>query len=245
MKLTKDQFIQKVIDSAKSIDVILEIEKAEKLYEYKEMLIEWNSKINLTAITDDEEIIEKHIIDSLELTKYLKQGKTLIDVGTGAGLPGVILAIFFNGEIKITLFDALNKRIIFLQEVINRLKLKNTEAIHGRAEETSRDVTYREQYDYVVSRAVAQLNVLLELTAPFVKVRGNCIYMKADKAQEEILEASKAINILNVKHISTNGYVLNTNKEENITRNIILFEKIKDIPEKYPRMFSKIKKSPL
>ena len=156
MKLTEEQFKQVLLEKASNINVNLNNEQLNSYYIYKEMLVEWNDKINLTAITDDEEIIDKHIIDCLEVVKYIKEGQSIIDVGTGAGLPGIIIAIYFEGKVKVTLFDALNKRIIFLDEVINVLGLKSVKAVHGRAEETSKEEKYREVYDIVISRAVAR-----------------------------------------------------------------------------------------
>lgn len=244
MKLTKEQFISKTSEMAKNTGIELNNNQLEKLYLYKEMLIEWNEKINLTAITDDEEIIAKHIIDSLEIVKHIKEGQKVIDVGTGAGLPGIIIAIYFEGKVEITLFDALNKRILFLQEVINKLELKNVFAIHGRAEETSRNKNYREGYDIVVSRAVARLNILMELTIPFVKVNELCLYMKAEKTQEELSEVDRAIKELGVNYLQTDEYNIVSNSES-FTHTIIKFIKNQQIKDKYPRQFVKIKKNPL
>lgn len=244
MKLTKDEFIKKTAEQAVNSGFELNENQLEKLYLYKEMLLDWNEKINLTTITDDEEIIAKHIIDSLEVTKYITKKDKVIDVGTGAGLPGIIIAIYFEGEVDLTLFDALNKRILFLQEVIDKLGLKNIKAVHGRAEETSRQNGFRETFDVVVSRAVARLNILMELTIPFVKVGGTCLYMKADKAVEELQEVDKAKKELGTKYIGINEYKISVN-EETFIHNIIKFNKIEQIKDKYPRQFAKIKKSPL
>ena len=244
MKLTKEQFIENTKNAAFAIGVELSNKQLEQLYQYKELLIEWNEKINLTAVTDDEEIIVKHIIDSLYLTKYIRAGETIIDVGTGAGLPGIIIAIYFEGKIDLTLFDALNKRIIFLNEVIKKLEITNVKAVHGRAEETAKEVEYRELYDVVVSRAVARLNVLMELTSPFVKVGGKCIYMKSDKTEEEVKEAKKAAFELELVQKNTYEYKLKLN-EELFTRTIIEYNKKGKAKDKYPRQFAKIKKTPL
>ena len=244
MKLTKEQFIEKTLKMAENTGIQLNEKQLEKLYLYKEMLLEWNEKINLTAITDDEEIISKHIVDSLQITKYIDKKKKVIDVGTGAGLPGIIIAIYFEGSVNVTLFDALNKRIIFLKEVIDKLGLKNVEAIHGRAEETSREKIFRETYDIVVSRAVARLNILLELTVPFVKLNGLCLYMKADKTSEELKECNKAIKELGIQQINIDKYNIEMG-EDIITHTIIRFKKQETTKCKYPRQFSKIKKSPL
>lgn len=244
MKLTKEQFIQNTANAAIAMGVKLSSKQLEQLYIYKEMLVEWNEKINLTAVTDDEEVIVKHIIDSLYLAKHINNGEKVIDVGTGAGLPGIILAIYFDGKIDLTLFDALNKRIIFLNKVINSLGLTNVKAVHGRAEETAKAAEYRETYDVVVSRAVARLNVLMELTSPFVKVDGRCIYMKADKTEEEIKEATRAS--LEMELIQTNIYEYNLSlNDELFTRTIIEYSKSGKVKDKYPRQFAKIKKQPL
>ena len=244
MKLTKEQFKQKAAEMAANTGIQLNDNQLEKLYLYKEMLVEWNEKINLTAITDDEEIIAKHIIDSLEIVKYIKQGQNIIDVGTGAGIPGIIIAIYFEGNANVTLFDALNKRILFLQQVIEKLELTNVQAIHGRAEETSKDIEFREAYDIAVSRAVARLNILLELTVPFVKVGGNCIYMKAEKTKEELDEAKRAIKELDISLTSVNEYSIKMDDQE-LKHTIITLSKLKESKAKYPRQFAKIKKSPL
>lgn len=244
MKLTKEQFIENTKNTAISIGIELSNKQLEQLYLYKELLIDWNERINLTAITDDEEVIVKHIIDSLYAAKYIKVGDKVIDVGTGAGLPGIILAIYFEGKTDITLFDALNKRIVFLNEVITTLALANVKAVHGRAEETAKALEYRESYDVVVSRAVARLNVLMELTSPFVKAGGRCIYMKSDKTEEEIKEAKKAS--VEMELLQKNIYEYNlTLNEELFKRTIIEYNKINKVKDKYPRQFAKIKKLPL
>ena len=244
MKLSKEQFIHKLNEKAMNAGIELNSKQLEKLYMYKELLIEWNEKINLTAITDDEEIIDKHIIDSLYIVKYIKENQKVIDVGTGAGLPGIIVAIYFESKIDITLFDALNKRIIFLQEVIDKLELKNVFAIHGRAEETSKQIEFREFYDVVVSRAVARLNILMEITVPFVRVGGLCLYMKAEKTEEEIKESCKAACELSIKHLNTESYMLDIDGDVH-THTILSYEKLKNTKDKYPRQYAKIKKNPL
>lgn len=244
MKLTKEQFISKTNEMAGNTGVQLNEKQLKQLYLYKEMLIEWNEKINLTAITDDEEIISKHIVDSLETVKYIKEGQRVIDVGTGAGLPGIIIAIYFEGKVDLTLFDALNKRIVFLQQVIEKLDLTNVIAVHGRAEEVLKQEKFRETFDVVVSRAVARLNILMEITVPFVKVDGICLYLKADKTEAELSEARKAIEELEVKHETTKEYNIPT-PEEQLKHTIIIFKKKEKTKSKYPRQFSKIKRNPL
>ena len=173
----------------------------EQLYKYYEMIIEKNKVMNLTAITDFEEFVVKHFVDSLSLVKATElKGKKfhLIDVGTGAGFPGVPLKILFP-ELEVTLFDSLQKRLSFLDDVINELKLQNICSVHGRAEEFGRKLDYREKYDIVVSRAVAELSTLCELTLPFCKVGGCFIAYKGGKADEEVKNAEYAIKELGGK----------------------------------------------
>jgi 16S rRNA (guanine527-N7)-methyltransferase len=244
VKLTKEQFIENTVNAVKSVGLDISVKQAEMLYTYKELLVDWNEKINLTAVTEDDEVIVKHIVDSLYVAKYIKEGDKVIDVGTGAGLPGMILAIYFDGKAEFTLFDALNKRIIFLDEVINVLGLKSVKAVHGRAEETAKEAGFREAYDVVVSRAVARLNVLMELTSPFAKVGGKCIYMKADKTEEEMKETNKAVVELVLKLKDTYEYQLEYNNEY-FRRTIIEYTKTNNVKDKYPRQFAKIKKQPL
>lgn len=212
--------------------------------QYKNLLIEWNEKINLTAIIDEYEIILKHFVDCLECVKYIEKGKSIVDVGTGAGFPGIVIAIYFEGNVKVTLLDALNKRLIFLQEVIDKLNLKNVYIVHGRAEEMAQKQEYREHYDIAVSRAVASLNVLLEFDTPYIKVGGKCLLMKGENVKSEIAESKNALSILNCK--INNNYEYTYNVEDEIyTRYIVEVEKIKNTSNKYPRIYGKIKKEPL
>ena len=241
--MKKDEFITLLITKAKENNVCINSEQSEKLYEYKELLLEWNEKINLTAITDDEDIIVKHFIDSLLCIEHIEENSNIIDVGTGAGFPGIVIAIYFDGKVNITLLDSLQKRINFLNEVIEKLKLRNIKAIHGRAEEFAHKEEFRECYDIAIARAVAPLNILLEYLAGYTKVDGKCICMKSLSVDEEIKEAKKAFEILNLVLIEN---IKKTIKyKEDITRTILVFNKNKTIPNKYPRSYGKIKKSPL
>ena len=206
-------------------------EKADLFEEYKKILLEWNEKINLTAITDEKEIILKHFIDSASILKYINEGERVIDIGTGAGFPGIPLKIMNNG-LNITLVDSLNKRVNFLNEVIKKLNLNNICAIHARAEELGRDNNYREMYDVATSRAVANLSTLLEYLMPFVRVGGRCICMKGPNIDEELNNAKNAIKELGgeIEKID-NFYLPNSDNE----RNIIIIKKISKINFKYPR----------
>ncbi len=170
--------------------------QAEQFIKYKDILLEWNRKMNLTTITEEREIIIKHFLDSLSCiqTKYLKNTGKMIDIGTGAGFPGIPLKIILP-DIKLTLLDSLKKRIGFLEEVCAELDLGGIEFIHGRAEDFGQNKNYREKYKYVVSRAVAALNVLTEYCLPFAQVGGHFICQKGPKLIEEIKDAQKAIKI--------------------------------------------------
>ena len=172
-------------------------EQVEKFYNYMDLLLEWNEKINLTAITQPEEVIEKHFIDSLTILDQINNEDNVIDVGTGAGFPGIPLAICSNA--KFTLVDSLNKRINFLSEVKEKIDLKNVELEHGRAEDLAKDKKYREKFDVAVSRAVAPMNVLIEYLLPYVKVGGKIICMKGPKAEEELGQLDTGIEILGGK----------------------------------------------
>lgn len=216
-------------------------EKAKKFQKYKDLLLEWNNKINLTAITEENEIILKHFIDSCTILKYIEDNQKIIDIGTGAGFPGIPLKIM-NESLKITLVDSLNKRVNFLNEVISELKLENIEGIHSRAEDLGRDNNYREKYDVATSRAVANLSTLLEYLMPFVKVNGICICMKGPNIEEELNEAKKAINELSGKLEEVYNFKL---PNSDIERNIIIVRKVDKIKLKYPRKAGMPAKEPI
>ena len=209
----------------------LNVSQKNKFNKYLELLQEWNNKINLTAITEKEEIELKHFYDSLTISKYIKSGSSLIDVGTGAGFPGIPLKIK-DESIKLTLLDSLNKRLIFLEEVEKELELKNVVNIHGRAEDYGKDKKYREKYDYATSRAVARLSVLVEYLLPFVKVGGYCICMKGPNIEEEIKDSEKAIRVLGGEIEKIDNFKLENDDNE---RNIIIIKKVKNTPKQYPR----------
>lgn len=215
--------------------------KIQKFYDYMNLLVEWNKKINLTAITEEKDIILKHFVDSLTVLKYIKENKSIVDVGTGAGFPGIPLAIM-NDSLKITLVDSLNKRINFLNEVCSKIKLKNTKAIHSRAEEFGQDNNYRESYDIAISRAVSNLTVLAEYLLPLVKVGGKIICMKGPDIEEELKQAKSAIDILGGKFEGCDNFCL---PKSDISRNIIIINKIKETPKKYPRKAGTPVKTPL
>ena len=243
--LTDEEFIKTLIDECKNQNIELDENKAKALKIYKELLVEWNEKMNLTAITEDYEVIIKHFVDCLECTHLITDEKKIIDVGTGAGFPGMVLAIYYP-QIDFTLLDGLNKRLIFLEEVVNKLGLKNVKIVHARAEEAARNEEYFETFDTVVSRAVANLPVLLEYTSPYVKVNGKCIVMKGDNAKEELDLAKNAMNILKLRNIEKKEYKYSyTIDNEEYNRTIFYIEKVGNTPNKYPRNYGQIKKKAL
>ena len=239
--MDKQIFKQKLKENAEIIGVSLNEEELEKFYNYKNLVVEWNEKINLTAITDDLEFIVKHFIDSITINKYIEENKTIIDIGTGAGFPGIPLKIL-NKDNNIVLFDSLNKRLRVLEDIIEKIELKNIKTLHGRAEETFKNKEHREKYDIATSRAVAALNVLVELMLPAVKVGGICICMKGNNAELEIDEAKKAIKELGGEIINVEKIIL---PELNLERNIVIIKKIKQTPNKYPRKPGTPQKEPI
>lgn len=223
------------------LNLTLTEEQIEKFYNYMNLLIEWNKKINLTAIVELKDIILKHFIDSLTIVKYIKEGETIIDVGTGAGFPGIPLKIA-REDLKITLADSLNKRINFLNEVINKLDLKNIETIHTRAEELGKNKKYREKFDIATSRAVANMSTLSEYLIPFIKVKGRCICMKSSDIDTELENAKKAINILGCEIESKDKFNL---PNSDLGRSVIILRKVKNTPSKFPRKAGTPAKEPI
>lgn len=210
---------------------------------YKEILVEWNQKMNLTGIEDEKEVFIKHFLDSVSaVTKgYIKNGMSLIDVGTGAGFPGMPLRICLP-ELKVTLLDSLNKRINFLQEVANQLDIDDIEFIHGRAEDFGKSEEYREYFDIATARAVAGLPALMEFCVPFVKVGGYFVCLKGPNANLELEESKKAMEALGLEYIEKIDIKL---PEIDLDHNILVFKKVKNTPSKYPRKAGKVTKNPI
>ncbi|KMT21751.1 16S rRNA (guanine(527)-N(7))-methyltransferase RsmG [Clostridium cylindrosporum] len=218
-------------------------EQVKQFMTYKNLLQEWNEKINLTAITDDEGVIKKHFIDSIAILKsnVIEEGATVIDVGTGAGFPGIPLKII-RPDIKLTLLDSLNKRIKFLETVCNEAGLEGVKCVHMRAEDGGRDKTLREKYDIATARAVANMRVLSEYCMPFVKVGGHFVALKGPSGYDELNDARNAVGTLGGK---CREIIETTIPGEDIKHNLIVVEKHKSTEARFPRVPKQIDKKPL
>lgn len=236
-----EEFKLKLTEKLSCINTQLLESKIRDFYTYMEMLIEWNKKMNLTAIVEGDEVIDKHFVDSLTISQYIEDNTNIIDVGTGAGFPGIPLKIV-RDSLKIDLLDSLNKRVNFLNEVISKLQLEKITAIHSRAEDEASKKEKRESYDIAVSRAVANLPVLLEYLLPFVKLGGKCICMKGINIEEEINNSKKALEELGGEIEEIKKLQL---PNTDATRNIIIVRKIAKTPKKYPRKAGTASKSPI
>lgn len=227
---------------ASKIQIELTDDQLDKFHKYYDVLIETNKVMNLTAITEVNDVVTKHFVDSISLINYFDlKDKVVIDVGTGAGFPGIPLAILLENT-QFTLMDSLNKRINFLNNVIEICNLKNVTTIHSRAEDLGRNEDYREKYDVCVSRAVANMSTLLEYCIPFVKKGGYFISYKSGNAEEEIqnsVAAQKKLSCINKKIIDF------TLEGTDMSRSFVIFEKTGELSKRYPRQAGKPKKSPL
>lgn len=232
---------EKLINQAKALGIKVTAEQAEKFQRYMELLIEWNEKLNLTAITEPDEIVEKHFIDSLTLLLACrpKEGGKLLDVGTGAGFPGVPVKIM-RPDLEVTLLDGSNKRLNFLGQLCGELGIE-CRRVHKRAEEAGLDKTMRESYDLVTARAVAQLRVLCEYCLPLVKMKGFFVAMKGPGAGEELVEVKNALEILGGDKVEVKRIELPAAGE----RNLIVVRKLSFTPKGYPRHGGTISKHPL
>lgn len=238
---TMEEFRKKMKQYAKEIEIELTEKQIDQFYTYMQLLLEWNQKINLTAIIKPEEIVLKHFIDSLTIAKQIQKNVKLVDVGTGAGFPGIPLKIIRN-DIEVTLVDSLNKRIHFLEAVIEQLELTKIQAIHARVEEFGKNKAYREKFDCVTSRAVANLSTLAEYVLPLAKVNGCCICMKGAKVEEELEQSKKAISILGGRIEAVDCFEL---PQSDMARSVVMLCKEKQTPLKYPRKAGTPSKEPL
>ena len=232
-----------IIEKIAALDINLTDKQAEQFYRYYELLAEWNQFMNLTGITEFEEVVQKHFVDSLSIVRAVTVDHVdnLIDVGTGAGFPGLPIKIAFP-HIKVTLLDSLNKRIKFLDEVIRCTELKDIEAIHGRAEDFAKPGLLRERFDLCVSRAVANLSTLSEYCLPYVKIGGMFIPYKSGEIKEEIQEAKGAVFLLGGKIESCDTFCL---PDSDIHRSLVKIRKMNGCPKKYPRKSGLPSKDPL
>ena len=257
IKLKKNYDTTQFRKDLQNLEISLTEKQIEQFLTYYEMLVEWNEVMNLTAITEYDEVMKKHFVDSISLIKAYDVSKkaTVIDVGTGAGFPGLALKIAYP-ELQVTLLDSLNKRIQFLNAVIEKLGLTGVNTIHGRAEDFSKPVSggksvdksknhdnsLREKYDLCVSRAVANLSTLSEYCLPFVKVGGQFISYKSEKITEEMTAAENAIRLLGGKVKNQVEFRL---PDSDIYRNLFVIEKVKETPKKFPRKAGLPAKEPL
>ena len=234
--------IKKIAPLCQEFGVEITTEIQEKLNLYGNLLVEWNEKINLTAITDPDGVLYKHFYDCILFLKNVEAPKNakVIDVGTGAGFPGLVLKII-RPDLQVTLLDSLNKRILFLNDVIEKLGLSGITAVHSRAEEGGKNADLREKYDIACARAVAAMPVLLEYCVPFVKIGGQFVSMKGPSVSEEIALCDNALKQLGVEKPTIICETLPTEEQ----RAFVTFKKISQTPPKYPRNSGKIAKQPL
>lgn len=235
--------LEKFKNGLQQLHIALSEKQMEQFLQYYELLVEKNKVMNLTAITEFDEVVEKHFLDSVSLTNQmdLHQPLKVLDLGTGAGFPGIPLKIVFP-ELEITLMDSLNKRVLFLQDVISSLQLENIEAVHGRAEEAARNKKYRESFDLCVSRAVANISTLSEYCLPFVKIGGSFISYKSSTIEDELEDGKKGIAILGGKVKDVYKFTL---PDSELQRSFVIIEKEKKTPKAYPRKAGTPSKEPL
>ena len=239
--MEKEEFKKELKEELSLIEIEVNDDQLEKFYLYMKLLLEWNEKMNLTAITEPKDIITKHFVDSCTASKYIEKNSKIVDCGTGAGFPGIPLAII-RDDCKFCLIDSLNKRINFLNEVVEKLELKNVETIHTRAEDLAYNKAYREQFDYAISRAVANMSTLLEYLLPFCKTRGKAICMKGPNIDEEMSNCKKTLQILNGKIEKIDKFNL---PKFDIIRHVVTVRKEGIVPQKFPRRQNKPAKEPL
>lgn len=246
-----DTFLKQLSEQSAELGIELSEEQCRQLFRYYEMLVETNKVMNLTAITEESEVVAKHFIDSMAIVKAVVHGnnvsretlngKTLIDVGTGAGFPGLVLKIVFP-ELSVTLTDSLKKRLRFLDDVIARLNLRDVNTVHGRAEDLGHQKALRESYDFVCSRAVANMSTLAEYDLPFVKKNGFFIAYKSSEIEAELSAAAPAIRKLGGQIEQGFRYML---PSSDIHRSLVIVRKVKETPKAYPRKAGTPAKDPL
>lgn len=238
--MKKEEFERIFIEECKKNSISLDIEKIEIFYQYMIQILEWNEKINLTAITDEKEFIIKHFIDSLTISKLINNGDKIIDIGTGAGFPGIPLKIV-NSNSEVTLIDSVNKKLNVIRDITTNLQFDKLNIIHTRAEDLAIDKNYREKFDVATTRAVSNLSTIAEYMLPFIKVGGKAICMKGPNFEEELSQSKKAISILGGRIEKVESLFVSGEFE----RNLIIIEKIKNTPKNYPRGKGKALKEPI
>lgn len=236
--MDRKEFIDFFIQNAYENGVLVSEKVADEFYLYMKNLLEWNEKINLTAIKDEREIVIKHFVDSVVINKFI-DGTRMLDLGSGAGFPGIPLKLI-NRNLAVTLIDSVNKKVNFMKDSIEKLQLNNIVALHIRAEDLAHDKNYREQFDIVVSRAVANMTTLVEYMLPFVKVGGKCLCLKGPNCEDEINLAKNAVKKLGGQIKEVIQYNVGENE-----RCLIIIDKIKCTEQTYPRKLGKPLKEPL
>jgi 16S rRNA (guanine527-N7)-methyltransferase len=236
-----NEFIMLLKNKAEESGINLNEQQIKNIDEYKNLILKWNKKVNLTRITETNEFVEKHVIDSLMITKHveIKEGATIIDVGTGPGIPGFFLKMA-RTDIKLTLLETIRKKTDFLFEVVRKLNLKDIEILNDRAENAAKKYPYRENYDMAVARAVSSLNVLSELCLPFVKTGGIFVAMKGEKIEEEVRLAENSLDVMGGKIQDVKEYAVGE-----VNHKLIIIKKENKTPEKYPRRPGIPEKKPL
>ena len=236
--MKKEEFYKEIRNTLKEIE--LTENQIEQFYNYMNGILKWNKSINVTSITDEKMFIVKHFADSLTINRFVEDKKTLIDIGTGAGFPGIPLKIV-NKDLKVTLIDSVNKKLNIIRDITADFNLENLEIIHTRAEDLANDIEYREKYDIATTRAVSNLTTIAEYMLPFVKINGYAICMKGPNIRQELEDSKVAIEVLGGKLEKIES--LNVGNE--LERNIILIKKVKSTPKKLPRGKGKPLKEPI
>ena len=235
-----EEFKRIFIEESKYLNLEISDEKLKLFFDYMKGIIEWNDKINVTAITDEKMFIVKHFVDSLAINKFAVSSNSIIDIGTGGGFPGIPLKIM-NKDSKITLIDSVNKKLNVIRDITKDMDLGSLEIIHSRAEDLAAKTEYREMYDMATTRAVSNFTTILEYMLPFVKVGGIAVCMKGPNFKEELEEAKVAIDVLGGKFEK----IESLNVGEELERNIIIIKKVKNTPKKFPRGQGKPLKEPI
>lgn len=239
--IMNQEWLERVVHDARNFGLELDRRQMDRFGLYAEMMVAWNENVNLTAITDDEGIAVKHFVDSLTVLPWVPKGSTVVDVGTGAGFPGIPFAVV-RSDLQVTLLDSLDKRVRFLESVTKGLGLKNVRTQHGRAEDFGRKAGWRENFDVAVARAVAGLPVLLEYCLPFVRIGGLFLAMKGTDMKEEANASGRALQVLGGRIVEIRSFLLPGTDME---RNIVVVEKIKPTPKGYPRKSGRPSREPI